>query len=187
VVLHLLPHAIKLLRLLAAPVIAWLIVQARFREAVALVLLAGITDWLDGYAARKLKVSGKLGVMFDPIADKVLLVTLFFSLTAVGLIQFWLFCLVMGRDLVIVAGALLLRRFRGIREFTPSMIGKESTFFQIVFVLLVLSYQLLPIEFLHWLRTMAFWVTALFTAVSGFDYVRLGIRLTARKPVSPLQ
>ncbi len=183
-VLRLLPHAITLLRLFAAPVIAWLIVQRRFREAVALVLLAGMTDWLDGFAARKLKISGKLGVVLDPIADKVLLVTLFFALTAVGLIQFWLFCLVMGRDLVIVTGALLLRRFRGIREFTPSMLGKESTFFQIVFVFLVLLWASLPIEFLLWLRIMAFWVTALFTAASGVDYVRLGIRLTARKPVS---
>ena len=183
-VLHLLPHAITLLRLIAAPFIAWLIVEGRFREAVALVLLAGITDWLDGFAARKLNISGKLGVVLDPIADKVLLVTLFFALTAVGLIQFWLFCLVMGRDLVIVGGALLLRRFRGVRQFTPSMLGKESTFFQIIFILLVLMYQLLPIEFLLWLRVMAFWVTALFTTLSGLDYVRLGIRLTARRPLS---
>ena len=182
-ILRLLPHAITLLRLIAAPAIAWLILHSRFREAVALVLLAGITDWLDGYAARKLDVSGKLGVVLDPVADKVRLVTLFFALTAAGLIPFWLFCLVMGRDLVIVAGALLLRRFRGIRQFTPSMLGKESTFFQIVFILLVLSYQLLPIEFVLWLRVMALWVTALFTALSGLDYVRLGIRLTARKTV----
>ena len=185
-VLRFIPHAITFLRLIAAPVLAWLILQGRFREAAVLVLLAGITDWLDGFTARKLGISGRLGVIFDPVADKVLLVTLFFALTVAGLIQFWLFCLVMGRDLVIVGGALLLRRFRGIREFTPSMLGKESTFFQIVFVLLVLAYQLLPIEFLLWLRVMAFWVTALFTTFSGIEYVRLGIRLTARKPVSEL-
>lgn len=185
--LRLLPHAITLLRLLAAPAIAWLILQRRFREALALVLLAGITDWLDGFAARKLKVSGQIGVVFDPLADKVLLVTLFFVLTAVGLIQFWLFCLVMVRDLVIVVGALLLRRYRGIRRFTPSMLGKESTFFQIVFVFLVLLWASWPIEFFLWLKVMAFWVTALFTFASGIDYVRLGIRLAGQRPIPELQ
>ena len=183
-VLRSLPHAITLVRLGAAPVIAWLILERRFGAAVGWVVLAALTDWLDGFAARKLGISGKLGVVLDPVADKVLLVTLFFALTVDGLIPIWLFCLVMGRDLVIVIGALLLRRFRGVRQFTPSMLGKESTFFQIVFVLLVLAYQLLPIEFLLWLRVMALWVTALFTTLSGLDYVRLGIRLTAHKPVS---
>jgi cardiolipin synthase len=171
--------------LFAAPVIAWLIVKGELRAAVAWVILAALTDFLDGYSARKLHITGRFGVVLDPIADKILLVTLFFALTAVGLIPIWLFWLVMVRDLVIVGGSLLLRRFRGIQQFSPSMLGKESTFFQIVFVLLVLAYQLLPTEFLLWLRIMALWVTALFTTLSGLDYVRLGIRLTARQPLSP--
>ncbi len=174
------PNAITLLRLFASPVSAWLIVQRRFREALALGILAGLTDWFDGFAARRLKVRGNLGVILDPLADKFLLVTLFLALAAVGLIRFWLLALVIGRDLVIVIGALLLRLFRDVHQFRPSTLGKVSTFFQIIFVLMVLLYAAFPYELLLWLRTAALALTALFTALSGIEYVRLGIRLTRR-------
>lgn len=183
-VLRLLPNAITLVRLFLAPVIAWLILQGRFREALALVVLAGLTDWLDGFLARRLDVTGKLGIVLDPLADKVLLVTLFIVLTAARLIPFWLLALVMGRDLVIVGGALLLRLFRDIHRFPPSTMGKVSTFFQIVFVLMVLLYAAYPYQILLWLRTLALGLTALFTLLSWIDYVRLGIRLTVRQPAS---
>ena len=182
--MSLVPNAITLIRLLASPLSAWLIVQGRFREALAVVVVSGVTDWLDGFAARRLQVKGNLGIIFDPLADKVLLVTLFVALAVVGLIQFWLLALVIGRDLVIVVGALLLRIFRNVRQFRPSVLGKVSTFFQIIFVLMVLLYAAFPYELLLWLRVTALGLTALFTTLSGIEYVRLGIRLTRRQPVS---
>jgi cardiolipin synthase (CMP-forming) len=173
-----LPTLITLVRLLASPVLACLLFQSRFREALLLVLIAGVTDWLDGFAARKLKASGGVGVVLDPLADKVLLVTLFTVLTIVHLIPLWMLALVLGRDLVIVTGALLLRVFRGYQRFLPSVLGKVSTFFQIVLAFLVLAHAAFPLSFIADLEWLAIALTALFTAVSGADYVRLGIRMT---------
>lgn len=181
------PNTITIVRLFASPLAAWLIVKGRFREALALVIVAGLTDWLDGFAARRLHVKGNLGVILDPLADKVLLVTLFVALASVRLIQIWLLGLVIGRDVVIVVGALLLRIFRDVRQFRPSTLGKVSTFFQIIFVLMVLLYAGFPYQLLLWLRTTALGLTALFTGLSGMEYVRLGIRLTRRPPVSAAQ
>ncbi len=163
--------------------LVWLIVQASFETALGIVVLAGVTDWLDGYAARKLGVMGKLGTILDPMADKLMLVTLFFALAYVGLIPLWLLALVMGRDVVVVTGALLVRIFRNIRKFAPSMVGKVSTFFQIVFVLLVLLYAAAPIGFFHLLEILALILTALFTTLSGASYIRLGIRMARRQVV----
>lgn len=175
-----LPHLLSLLRLLSAPFIAVLLIRSEFLPALCLVICAGFTDWLDGFVARRLGVSGKLGVVLDPLADKILLVTLFFALTAAGLIRNWLFILVIGRDAVIVLGAALLRVFRNIRGFLPSTLGKVSTFFQIVFVLMVLLYVVFPYRVLSWLETLALLLTAFFTAISGFDYIRRGIQMASR-------
>ena len=163
--------------------LALLLVRGQFQAALALVVFAGVTDWLDGFAARRLGVSGKLGVTLDPLADKALLVTLFVVLGVVALLPFWLVALAIGRDLVIVIGALALRTFRNVRQLLPSTLGKVSTFFQIVLVLLVLVDAAFPNEFFRWLRRIALALCALFTALSGIGYVQLGIRLT-RRPAS---
>lgn len=171
-----------LLRLFAAPFLAWFIVRSHFIEALCVVVFAGMTDWLDGYTARKLGATGSVGIILDPAADKLMLVTLFFALTYAGLIPFWLLALVMGRDLIIVIGSLLLRTFRGVRKFVPSAMGKVSTFFQIVFVLLVLLHAAFSFTFLRWLEMLALVLTTLFTVWSGIGYVMLGIRLARRVP-----
>jgi cardiolipin synthase (CMP-forming) len=80
------PHLLTLLRVALSPVLVWLIVKSSFDAALCIVVLAGVTDWLDGYAARKLGVMGKLGTILDPMADKLMLVTLFFALAYVRLI-----------------------------------------------------------------------------------------------------
>lgn len=174
------PLVITLIRFAASPLLAWLIAVGRYREALVLTGIAGLTDWLDGYSARKLGVSGKLGVILDPLADKLMLVTLFFALAYVHLISLWLLLLVMARDVVIVVGAVLLRTLRGRRNFPPSMLGKISTFFQIMFVLLVLLQAAYPFELFQLLAALALKFTILFTALSFIDYVQLGIRMTSR-------
>ena len=115
-----LPHLLTLARLVCSPLIAWLILHARFREALAVTVFAGLTDWFDGFAARRLGATGGLGAILDPLADKLLLLTLFLALAIAGLISTLLLFLVLGRDLVIVLGALLIRLFRIVRQFLPS-------------------------------------------------------------------
>ncbi len=160
--------------------IVWLLVNSRFRAALAVVLAAGLTDWLDGFAARKLGTSGQLGIIFDPLADKALLVTLFLVLGWIHLVPLWMVLIVMGRDAVIVTGALLLRIFRGVRRFLPTTLGKVSTFFQITLVLLVLFYAAFLFFWLQWLEIAALVLSAVFTTLSWIDYVRIGIEMTKR-------
>ena len=172
-----LPNSLTLLRLLSSPLLAWLIVQSRFRTALIVVLVAGLTDWFDGFAARKLSPGAKFGVIIDPLADKVLLLTLFIVLGVQGLIPLWLLALSVCRDLVIVTGALLLRILRNRRRFVPKTLGKVSTFFQIVLVLLVLVQAAFPHQLFFWLEETAVVLTTVFTVLSGLDYVRLGIQM----------
>jgi len=172
-----LPNFITSLRLLASPLSVWLLTHFRFRAALALVLLAGLTDWLDGFAARRYGASGRLGAILDPLADKTMLVLLFVTLGLLGFIPPWLVALVIVRDLVIVIGAALLRFFRNIRIFRPSVLGKVSTFFQIVFVLLILLQTAFPDPVIRLLENVAMICTTAFTFLSGIGYVRLGVRL----------
>jgi len=176
------PLFLTLLRVFSSPVLAWLLFRSRFREALILVLIAGVTDWLDGWTARKLQVSGKAGVILDPLADKVLLVTLFVVLGLIKLLPLWMLLLVIGRDLIIVIGALLLRLLRGYHQFLPSLWGKVSTFFQIVLIFLVLAHAALPNRFVWYLQELALLLSALFTAFSGVNYVRQGIAMTKHRP-----
>lgn len=179
------PNAFTIARVFASPLLAWLLLKHDFRLSLLLVALAGVTDWLDGFSARKLGVTGKLGVVLDPLADKTLLVTLFLALGILRLVPFWMLGLAIGRDLVIVCGSTLLRIFRNRRRFIPTILGKISTFFQIVFVLLVLIHAAVPpYAWLLWLQTVALILTAVLTAASGLDYVLKGIVMT-RLPSVP--
>ena len=180
--LRALPHLITLFRLFSAPVIVWLLVERKYPEALLWTVLAGISDWFDGYTARKLKLAGQLGVVLDPFADKVLLVVLFIALGVLGMIPLWMLALAIGRDLVIVIGAALVRIFRGVHKFMPTTLGKVSTFFQIMLVLLALSYAAWPVDIVHWLKLTALVLSAFFTFASGADYVRIGIGMARRRP-----
>ena len=153
-----------------------------FRGSLAVIAFAGITDWLDGFAARHLRVRGKMGVVFDPLADKLMLLTLFVTLTALGKIPLYLLILVVARDLVIVIGAALLRLLRNVREFLPTMLGKVSTFFQIAYVITVVLNAGYPNRVFSCLQEIGLISTVFFTFGSGAGYVQKGVRL-ARKSV----
>lgn len=176
-----LPHALSLLRLVSAPFLGWLILETRFPEALALVCFAGLTDWLDGFIARRFGVTGKVGVVLDPLADKIMLVTLFFASAYVRIIPVWLLILVMVRDLVIVVGALLIRVLREVRQFLPSELGKVSTFFQIAFILAVLMRAVFSSVFLLYLEKIGLFFTTVFTVLSGIGYVRYGVHMVRSK------
>lgn len=174
------PNILSCFRLVAAPLLAWLIFTDRFGAALWLAIPIGISDWADGYFARKLRTTSRLGTYLDPAADKVLLVVAFLSLGFVGVIPAGLVALVVGRDLVIVTGVALLWRFRGRSQFAPLATGKLSTMFQIVTVFAVLVFHLFPSNPLRYLMWASFAATAIFTFFSGIVYVRKGIQLAAR-------
>ena len=179
--LSLLPNSLSFLRVLISPLVAWQLYTRSYRAALVVLILAGVTDWLDGYSARKLGIPNPKGVVIDPMADKILLVTVFLTLALLALLPLWLFVVAAVRDIVIVTGVLLLRWLRNRRQFLPSTVGKVSTFFQIVLALLAVLYAAFPYDWLNWLKITGIILTAIFTVLSGLDYVRQGIRM-ARLP-----
>jgi cardiolipin synthase (CMP-forming) len=183
-----LPNLFSALRLLAAPLVVWLIDTRRFESALLLTIPIGLSDWADGYLARRLGTTSRLGTYLDPAADKVLLVAAFITLGMIGAIPLMLVLLVLGRDLVIVSGVILLWRFRSRRVFGPLGIGKISTVFQIVTVFVVLVSLIMPWSLIRNVRLSCFFATALFTISSGIAYVRKGIRMAATdEPASRLR
>jgi cardiolipin synthase len=179
-----LPNIITLVRLLAAPIVAWLLAGGLYKQALILVIVAGLTDWLDGFTARKLNATGKTGLILDPLADKVLLVVLFIQLALSNLIPLWMLLLAVIRDVVIVLGALLIAALRNVRRFFPSIWGKVSTFFQIMLVLMVLLEAAFPRQSLYILRESALYISAFFTALSGLDYTRRGIEMLRQPAIA---
>jgi cardiolipin synthase (CMP-forming) len=180
--LRIIPNLLTSLRLLSAPVLIWLIVQHQLKAAIGVIIFAALTDWFDGYAARQLGASGNTGLILDPMADKLMLVALFCALTYTGFIPLWFLILALGRDLVVVTGSLLVRLFRNVRTFRPKVLGKVSTFFQIVYALLCLLWAAFPFKLLLWLDWTALVLATLFTVLSGIDYVRVGIRMASEPP-----
>jgi cardiolipin synthase len=178
------PNLLSLLRLACAPITGWLILRNRLEAALFLSCGAGLTDWIDGYLARRWGAMSKAGAYLDPAADKLLLIIAFVSLGLIGLIPAWLIWLVVLRDSVIVVGAALLWSLRGRTEFRPLLSGKLSTVFQILTVLAVLVGTVFPFRGAGILRDGGIVGTFLFTVISGVNYVRKGIKMAGRQRFS---
>lgn len=134
-----LPNLITLLRIGAIPVFLILLVDERYTEALIVFILAGITDSLDGLLARWLDARTTLGAFIDPLADKLLLVSSFVILAFLGDIPRWLAVLVIMRDVIILIGYSVLFFVTGHAiEVRPTLIGKASTFFQLLTVIMAL-------------------------------------------------
>jgi len=128
------PNLLTLFRIL----LVWPLVQAlldgRYGLALALFLLAGITDGLDGFLARHFHWTSRLGGLLDPVADKLLMVSSFVALALAGIVPEWLLWLVIGRDLVIVAGAVAYHLLIEPLVAEPTLLSKFNTLVQILYV-----------------------------------------------------
>jgi cardiolipin synthase len=139
------PNLLTLLRLFILPYLVIEILDGRYHVAFALFIVAGVSDGLDGLAARLLSQRTRLGQYLDPIADKLLLSTLFLVLTHVGLVPRYATVLVFSRDLGILVISTLLYVTNTLRDFRPSLLGKLNTLVQIVGVTTVLVMQVWPL------------------------------------------
>lgn len=134
-----LPNAISVFRIvLVLPVVLY-IVQGRFELSLALFFLAGFSDGLDGFLAKRFNWHSRLGALLDPIADKMLVGGTFIALVYAGLIPLWLAALVILRDVVIVGGATIYNFLIHPVEGVPTRISKLNTGLQLVFVVFVLA------------------------------------------------
>jgi cardiolipin synthase len=138
------PNLLTLLRLFIIPFLVIAILDGRYRSAFALFILAGISDGCDGLVARWLSQHTRLGQYLDPIADKLLLSTLFLVLTHMSLVPRYVTVLVFSRDLGILLISTLLFATGALRDFRPSLLGKLNTLAQIVGLTAVLVGQIAP-------------------------------------------
>ncbi|HVJ06963.1 MAG TPA: CDP-alcohol phosphatidyltransferase family protein [Acidisarcina sp.] len=174
------PNQLTLLRLCIVPFVVLAILDQRYRTAFALFVVAGITDGLDGLAARMLRQQTMLGQYLDPVADKLLLSTLFLVLTHVGLISWRVTVLVFGRDLGILVVSAILYVGVGMRDFSPSIYGKANTCAQILALVSVLLSLFYAPSWVLALRTFSLHATVVLTIFSGFHYAwRVGHRVSA--------
>jgi cardiolipin synthase len=164
------PNILTLLRICMAPFLVAAILQDHFVLSFALFVAAGLTDALDGVLARVLKQRTVVGQYLDPVADKLLLSTLFVVLMQKGLIPTTVTVLVLGRDVGIVLVAAILYAAVGRREFIPSIFGKANTVAQVTALAVVLLHQLSRAPWVVVLRLVALDATIGLTIASGLHY-----------------
>jgi cardiolipin synthase (CMP-forming) len=133
-----LPNTITCMRLLLTLPIVWALLMGEYAWVLALLLLAGLSDGIDGWLVRRYGWQTRLGGYLDPLADKVLMMGTYFTVAFVGLLPWWLVVVVVMRDMVIMLGALAYRALTRSLEMQPLLISKLNTFFQIVLVISVL-------------------------------------------------
>lgn len=178
-----LPNVITLLRLIAVPVVAWLIYHERWALACGLFLIAALSDGLDGFLARHLKQISALGTALDPVADKALGLVTLVMLTKAEAIPLWVTLTILLRDTVIVLGALSYRGLAGHLEIQPTWLGKAHVAAEFVLLALVLAVlaQWLVLE--DWMQPLFIGVFVI-AAASGAQYVWIWGAKARRERVS---
>jgi len=165
-----LPNLICLARI----ALAWPIVLAlragNFDAALLLFTGAAVSDGLDGYLAKRFNWTSALGKILDPLADKVLLVTVFVTATWLGLVPRWLTAAAVARDVMICLGAIVYRLWFGPLQGRPTVVSKVNTVLQLGYLLAVMVRQAVGLPQQELLSALAV-VTLLTTVASGVDYV----------------
>jgi cardiolipin synthase len=167
------PNLLTLLRICLAPFLVAAIIEGHYLLSFSLFVAAGLTDAFDGLLARALKQRSMFGHYLDPVADKLLLSTLFLVLLYKGLMPVTVTVLVFGRDVGILMVAAILYAAVGRREFRPSIFGKANTLAQIAAVAAVLLHQLTTAYWVAAVRAVALDATIGLTIASGLHYAWL--------------
>jgi cardiolipin synthase len=170
------PNLLTLRRLFIIPFLVIEILDGNYRLAFALFLLAGVSDALDGLLARWLEQKTTLGQYLDPIADKLLLSTLFVVLTHVGMIPQYVTVLVFSRDVGILLISTLLYVTGALRDFRPSLFGKLNTLVQIVSLVVVLCQKIFVSMQLATLRDFLVRTIAVMAPLSAAQYAWIVFR-----------
>lgn len=169
-----LPNLLTIVRILLAPLFVYLFVYGYTRWALGVFLAAGLTDAVDGAVARMWHQQTDLGRYLDPLADKLLLASAFVVLGVTGWIPFWVLLIVVSRDIILVIGSVVMHVTQGGFDVNPTLLGKVTTFLQIVLVFLAL----LVVTGLHAQPYFdgAAWVVTGVTVLSGLHYLYRGVR-----------
>lgn len=169
------PNIITLGRVILVPVVFWLLVSGEVKAAFVAFLVAGISDGIDGYLAKRFGWQTELGAYLDPMADKLLIVSVFVALGVLKELPSWLVIAVVSRDILIIVAVLLSWVLDHPVTIKPFVISKANTVAQISLAALVLADT--GFEFgLSTLRVVLVWVTACLTIGSLIAYMRAWVR-----------
>ncbi len=166
------PNALSILRIILTVPVVMTLLNHQYFLAMVLFFVAGITDALDGWIAKRYSFESRLGSILDPVADKLLLVSSFVTLYLIGLLPLWLLVLVFLRDLMIVSGTVGCFIGAGVPKnelLSPSKLSKINTALQITLVLFLVIVQIHPIQE-QW-STVFFIIVATSSVLSGADYI----------------
>ena len=174
------PNQITLLRLGFLPFFLILISYERYKWALLVLVVAGLSDGIDGLLARSLNQRSSLGAYLDPIADKLLLSSSFVILAFKKHLAWWLTIFVLSRDIHILVVAVVILLISGYRPFPPSILGKSTTAIQIILVFFVVFAAAYPGPHLGLLKRILIDAVAGLTVISGFHYsVTIARRLSS--------
>ena len=166
------------MRLLMVLPVVQLLLTGHYLLAFGLAVVAEITDGLDGYLARRFDSRTALGAFLDPLADKVMMVSLYLTLGVMELLPYWIIAVIIGRDLYIILGTALFRLYHGSIAFTPTLSGKLSTVLQML--LLAWTLGMLAFEYQRpWTEQVQFvliWSVLIVAIISAASYWKLGIQ-----------
>jgi len=177
-----LPNFLTILRIFMVPLFAYLILNQRMSWALSVFAVASITDGLDGYIARVYDLKTRLGSFLDPLADKLLLLTSYILLGILGHLPIWLTYVVVARDMVILSGIIYLYLTNKKMEISPTILGKITTFVQLITILLLLFSDLYP-GILYVLPSL-YLINLFVTLVSGIHYLYVGFRMSNTGTIS---
>ncbi len=166
-----LPNIISLARLLSVPFTVWLIMIDQWRLALVVFCLAGLSDAVDGFLAKRFGMQSRLGQYLDPIADKVLLVSIYIVLGAQQHLPLWLVILVVSRDILIVGGLLLLYVFDQPYTPKPFLLSKINTATQIILAASVIATLAFAVEAAAPYVQVLIFAVAITTVASGTEYL----------------
>lgn len=165
-----LPNLITMARIALVPVLILLLKDEKYAASLAVFVIAGVSDGLDGYIAKRFHFQSRLGSILDPIADKILLLCSYVMLVLLNHIPFWLMLTVVFRDLLIVGGYLIYTSMIGPVQMNPSWLSKFNTFLQISLVIIILGQQALGLVYAPLVEILVYGVL-LSTVVSGVHYL----------------
>jgi cardiolipin synthase len=177
------PNLFTAIRVLMTPFILYELAQGRFLVGGWLFGAAAFTDLLDGAVARRFGAESKIGLYLDPIADKILLSSIYIGLALGGAVPVWLVIVIFGRDLWIVLLSAIALKFTTFRKIEPSVWGKASTFLQVMTAVAVMGARGYHDAVLARVCDFLIWGVAGFAAISAADYSLRGVRwLAGRTP-----
>ena len=169
------PNFITIGRLLMVPLVVMMIIQGNWQLAFGLFVLAGVSDAVDGFLARRFDMRSELGAYLDPMADKALLVSIYLTLAIVGIIPAWVAILVISRDILIVSAVILSWVLENPVEMRPFLVSKLNTFAQIAFAAVLLAAKAFGVSLGFWFDG-SMWTIAALTLASAAAYLSFWVK-----------